>query len=50
MELFVALIRIYEYTAKVDQVVAGTGINILFLGLTSYLLNIIFGIGAKPSK
>jgi ABC-type uncharacterized transport system permease subunit len=37
-------------TAKVDQVVAGTGINILFLGLTSYLLNIIFGIGAKPSK
>ena len=36
-------------TAKVDQVVAGTGINILFLGLTSYLLNIIFGI-AKPSK
>lgn len=37
-------------TVKVDQVVAGTGINILFLGLTSYLLNIVFGIGAKPSK
>jgi ABC-type uncharacterized transport system permease subunit len=37
-------------TAKVDQVVAGTGINILFLGLTSYLLNILFGIGVKPSK
>lgn len=37
-------------TAKVDQVVAGTGINILFLGLTSYLLNVVFGIGAKPSK
>lgn len=37
-------------TAKVDQVVAGTGINILFLGLTSYLLNVLFGIGVKPSK
>lgn len=37
-------------TAKVDQVVAGTGINILFLGLSSYLLNILFGIGGKPSK
>lgn len=37
-------------TAKVDQVVAGTGINILFLGLSSYLLNVLFGIGGKPSK
>jgi general nucleoside transport system permease protein len=37
-------------TVKVDQVVAGTGINIFFLGLTSYLLNIIFGIGSKPSN
>jgi general nucleoside transport system permease protein len=37
-------------TAKVDQVVAGTGINILFLGLTSYLLGIVFGIGSAPSN
>ncbi|TWH52058.1 ABC transporter permease [Sporomusa sp. KB1] len=37
-------------TVKVDQVVSGTGINILFLGLTSYLLNIVFDIGAKPSQ
>jgi simple sugar transport system permease protein len=37
-------------TAKVDQVVAGTGINILFLGLTSYLLGIVYGIGSQPSQ
>ncbi len=37
-------------TAKVDQVVAGTGINILFLGLSSYLLNIIYGTGSRPSQ
>ncbi len=37
-------------TAKVDQVVAGTGINILFLGLTSYLLNMIYGTGSRPSQ
>jgi simple sugar transport system permease protein len=36
--------------AKVDQVVAGTGINILFLGLTSYLLNTLYGIGSQPSQ
>jgi len=36
-------------TVKVDQVVAGTGINIFAIGLTSYLLNMVFGIGAKPS-
>jgi simple sugar transport system permease protein len=36
-------------TAKVNQVVAGEGINILCFGLTSYLLNVLFGIGAKPS-
>jgi simple sugar transport system permease protein len=37
-------------TAKVNQVVAGTGINILFQGLTSYLLGVIFGIGSAPSN
>ncbi|MEI7885686.1 MAG: ABC transporter permease, partial [Clostridia bacterium] len=36
-------------TAKVNQVVAGTGINMLAMGLTSYLQNVIYGIGAKPS-
>lgn len=36
-------------TAKVNQVVAGEGINILCFGLTSYFLNVLFGIGAKPS-
>ena len=45
-----SILGFMSITAKADQVVAGTGINILFLGLTSYLLNIIFGIGAKPSK
>lgn len=37
-------------TAKVNQVVAGTGINILFQGLTSYLLGVIFGVGSAPSN
>jgi simple sugar transport system permease protein len=36
-------------TAKVNQVVAGEGINIMCFGLTSYLLSILFGLGAKPS-
>ena len=36
-------------TAKVNQVVAGTGINIFGIGLTSYLLNVVYGVGAKPS-
>ncbi|MGI9951466.1 ABC transporter permease [Moorellaceae bacterium AZ2] len=48
--LAVALILGYmSITVKADQVVAGTGINILSIGLTSYLLNVVFGIGAKPS-
>lgn len=36
-------------TAKVNQVVASTGINIFGIGMTSYLLNVVYGIGAKPS-
>ncbi|SMB92097.1 nucleoside ABC transporter membrane protein [Thermanaeromonas toyohensis ToBE] len=48
--MLTALILGYmSITVKVDQVVAGTGINILAIGLTSYLLNMVFGIGAKPS-
>lgn len=35
-------------TVKVDQVVAGTGVNILCLGLTSYLLNVVYT--AKPTS
>ncbi len=34
----------------VDQVVAGTGINILSMGLSSYLLSSVFGRGQKPSQ
>lgn len=45
-----AVLGFASITAKVDQVVAGTGINILFLGLTSYLLGIVFGIGSAPSN
>ncbi len=49
--MFVALVLGFSaITAKVDQVVAGTGINILFLGLTSYLLNMIYGTGSRPSQ
>lgn len=35
-------------SVKVDQVVAGTGINILYLGLTSYLLNVLYQ--TKPTS
>ncbi len=49
--LFVASILAFvSITGKVNQVVAGTGINIMFLGLSSYLLSIAFGIGASPSS
>ncbi len=48
--VLIALILGYtSITAGVDQVVAGTGINILALGLSGYLLNSVFGRGGKPS-
>lgn len=43
------ILGLFSVTFKVNQVVAGTGINALLLGLTSYLFNAIFG-GAKPSN
>lgn len=49
--ILVALILGFaSITAKVNQVVAGTGINILAAGLTSYLLSTVFGAGARPSQ
>lgn len=35
-------------TARANQTVAGVGINITALGLTSYLLSTIFGFGKRP--
>lgn len=43
------ILGLTSITFKVNQVVAGTGINALFLGLTSFLLNTIFG-PTKPSR
>lgn len=37
-------------TAKVNQVVAGTGINVLGLGLSSYLNNLVYGYGVQPTN
>lgn len=49
--VFVALILGFmSINAGVDQVVAGTSINILSLGLSGYLLNSVFGRGSKPSS
>lgn len=42
------LLGYLSITVKVDQVVAGTGINILFLGLTSYLFNVLYE--TKPTS
>jgi ABC-type uncharacterized transport system permease subunit len=36
-------------TVGANQTVAGTGINMFALGITSYLLNVAFGIGNRPS-
>ncbi|WP_227764915.1 ABC transporter permease [Zhaonella formicivorans] len=36
-------------TVGANQTVAGTGINIFALGITSYLLSVAFGIGNRPS-
>ncbi|MEL7608331.1 MAG: ABC transporter permease [Bacillota bacterium] len=42
------LLGYLSITVKVDQVVAGTGINILFLGLTSFLFNVLYE--TKPTS
>ena len=42
------VLGIMSITVKVDQVVAGTGINVLFLGLTSYLCTVLYPDG-QPS-
>ena len=47
--MFMALILAYlSITAKANQTVAGVGINIFALGLTSYLLTVMFGFGNRP--
>ena len=43
------VLGIMSITVKVDQVVAGTGINVLFLGLTSYLCTVLYPDG-QPSS
>lgn len=43
------VLGIMSISVKVDQVVAGTGINVLFLGLTSYLFTVMYP-GGQPSS
>lgn len=43
------VLGVMSISVKVDQVVAGTGINILFLGLTSYLISVVYPNG-QPSS
>ena len=43
------ILAFISVTVGANQVVAGTGINIFALGFTSYLLNVAFGIGGRPS-
>ena len=40
---------VMSISVRVNQVVAGAGINSLFLGLTSYLLNVVY-VNGKPSS
>lgn len=42
------ILAFLSITAKANQTVAGVGINIFALGLTSYLLSVIFGFGNRP--
>lgn len=47
---FIALILGFlAISVGANQTVAGTGINMFALGLTSYLLNVAFGIGNRPN-
>lgn len=43
------VLGVMSISVKVDQVVAGTGINVLFLGLTSYLFTVLYPNG-QPSS
>ncbi|MBU5435268.1 ABC transporter permease [Pseudoflavonifractor sp. MSJ-37] len=43
------ILGIMSITVKVDQVVAGTGVNVLFLGLTSYFCTVLYPNG-QPSS
>ena len=43
------VLGVMSISVKVDQVVAGTGINVLFLGLTSYLFAVMYP-GGQPSS
>lgn len=43
------VLGVMSISVKVDQVVAGTGINVLFLGLTSYLFTVLYP-GGQPSS
>ena len=43
------VLGVMSISVKVDQVVAGTGINVLFLGLTSYLFTVMYPNG-QPSS
>lgn len=43
------VLGVMSISVKVNQVVAGTGVNVLFLGLTSYLFTIMYP-GGQPSS
>lgn len=43
------LLAFFAVTVGANQSVAGTGINMFSLGLTTYLLTVMFGISGRPS-
>ncbi|MEW6308260.1 MAG: ABC transporter permease [Bacillota bacterium] len=43
------LLGFISVTVRANQVVGGTAINIFALGITSFLMNVVFGIGVRPS-
>ncbi len=44
------ILGVLAISVKANQTVAGVGINITAVGITSYLLNILYGYGKRPTE